>query len=75
MKTPAEAGVRKSAAITYSRLTTTIGRAGLTTVFGMVTGVTLHVLSPQGEIISTDSMLSTPKSAGRVKIRNHLRDK
>ena len=35
-------------AITYSRLATTIGRAGLTTVFGMVTGVSLHALSPQG---------------------------
>lgn len=40
-------GGQKSAAMTYSRLATTIGRAGLTTVFGMVTGVTLHVLSPQ----------------------------
>ena len=39
-------GRAKNAAITYSRLATTIGRAGLTTVFGMVTGVTLHVLSP-----------------------------
>ncbi len=36
----------KNAAITYSRLTTTIGRVGLTSVFGMVTGVAPHVLSP-----------------------------
>ena len=38
---------QKSAAITYSRLATTIGRADFTTVFGMGTGVSLHVMSPQ----------------------------
>ena len=38
---------KKNAAITYSRLATTIGRAGLTAVFGMVTGVSLHVYSPR----------------------------
>ena len=51
MKIPAEAGIlhKINAAITYSRLATTIGRAGLTAVFGMVTGVSLHVSSPRCE--------------------------
>ena len=49
MKIPAEAGIfgEKNAAITYSRLTTTIGRADFTSVFGMVTGVSPHVTSPR----------------------------
>ena len=38
---------QQNAAITYSRLATTIGRAGLTSVFGMVTGVSPHVSSPR----------------------------
>lgn len=42
-KMPAEAGILKSAAITYSRLATTIGRTGLTAVFGMETGVSPYV--------------------------------
>ena len=45
-KIPAEAGILKNAAITYSRLATTIGRTVLTAVFGMGTGVALHVMSP-----------------------------
>ena len=50
MKIPAEAGTfgeKNNAAITYSRLATTIGRADFTSVFGMVTGVSPHVSSPR----------------------------
>ena len=51
MKTAAfKAAEFKIAAITYSRLATTIGRAGLTAVFGMGTGVSLHVTSPQPKL-------------------------
>lgn len=39
--------VKINAAITYSRLSTTIGRVDFTTVFGMVTGVSPHVWSPR----------------------------
>ena len=49
---------QKNAAITYSRLSTTIGRVGLTTVFGMVTGVSPHVCSPQRPIIRTACIAS-----------------
>lgn len=44
---PALAGIYKSAAITYSRIATTIGRTVFTIVFGMVTRVSLYVWSPQ----------------------------
>lgn len=44
---PKRALQTKNAAITYSRLSTTIGRVGLTAVFGMETGVSPHVLSPR----------------------------
>ncbi len=47
-KHPPKSGYfQENAAITYSRLATTIGRTGLTTVFGMGTGVAPHVMSPR----------------------------
>ena len=51
--------------MTYSRLATTIGRTGLTSVFGMVTGVSPRVLSPHDAFYVMHSRC-------QVKIGNHF---